>query len=353
MKFYESHFEDYCSSVEYHNLHEELLGDYKHFPKGLSNFGNIIIYGPSGVGKYSQMLYILKNYSPSLLKYENKLTAIIDKQSYIYKISDIHYEIDMSLLGCNSKLIWHEIFQQIVDIVSVKTDKHGIIVCKNFHSIHNELLDIFYSYMQQYSNNNRSTDFIKIKFILLTEHFSFIPNNIVNNCFVLSVKRPSPSLLANVGGKRSKNYFKEKLSLIKKAKPENIMNLKEIYSLPIITSVDDLPKDNFNVICDNIITGMIHHNRVYNNQNANIHESVDIIQFRDQIYDILIYNLDASECIWYIFTHFIMLGHFIEDKITDLMEKNYKFLKQYGNNYRAIFHIESILFNMISMIKSD
>jgi len=196
MKFYESHFEDYYSSVENFNLHEELINELKLFPNELSNFENLIIYGPSGVGKYSQMLFILKNYSPSLLKYENKLTAIIDKQKYIYKISDIHYEVDMSLLGCNSKLIWHELFQQIVDIVSIKPDKHGIIVCKNFHSIHNELLEIFYSYMQQHSNNNHSLDSIKIKFILITEHHSFIPNNIVNNCYTLSVKRPSGPLIS-------------------------------------------------------------------------------------------------------------------------------------------------------------
>ena len=63
-----------------------------------------------------------------------------EKYTYQYHISDIHYEIDISLLGCNSKLIWHEIVQQIVDIVSVKSDKIGIVVCKNFHLIHTELL---------------------------------------------------------------------------------------------------------------------------------------------------------------------------------------------------------------------
>jgi len=68
----------------------------------------------------------------------------------------------MSLLGCNSKLLWHEIYQQLVDIISAKTEKSGIIVCKEFHNIHSELLENFYSYMQ---NNNDSS--INIKFILL------------------------------------------------------------------------------------------------------------------------------------------------------------------------------------------
>ena len=38
---------------------------------GANVFNNTIIYGPTGVGKYSQMLYFLKKYSPSSLKYEN------------------------------------------------------------------------------------------------------------------------------------------------------------------------------------------------------------------------------------------------------------------------------------------
>ena len=33
------------------------------FPKNLTNFKNIIYYGPSGVGKYTQMLCSIKKYS--------------------------------------------------------------------------------------------------------------------------------------------------------------------------------------------------------------------------------------------------------------------------------------------------
>ena len=136
MKFYETHYEDYYHSVEKSNFHPELNAIYTRFPKSFSDLENLIFYGPSGSGKYSQMLYLLKRYSPSQLKYEKKITALTEKQNYTYKISDIHYEVDMSLLGCNSKILWHEIFTQVVDIVSIKTEKCRIIVCKNFHSIH-------------------------------------------------------------------------------------------------------------------------------------------------------------------------------------------------------------------------
>ena len=120
----------------------------------------------------------LKSYSPSNLKYDKRITISTEKQNYTYQISDIHYEIDMQLLGCHSKLLWHEIFYQIVDIITMKSDKIGFIVCSNFHHIHNELLEIFYSYMQQYSNINSH---IKIYFIIISENISFLPNNILNS----------------------------------------------------------------------------------------------------------------------------------------------------------------------------
>ena len=109
MKFYESHYDDYHRSVDENNYHKELIEEYNNSPDKLIDFNNTIIYGPTGVGKYSQMIYFIKRYSPSSLKYEKKITAIIDKQSYRYKISDIHYEVDMSLLGCYSRILWHEI----------------------------------------------------------------------------------------------------------------------------------------------------------------------------------------------------------------------------------------------------
>lgn len=354
MKYYESHYDEYYQSVEAFNLHSELVVQYDKFPKRIEDFGNMIIYGPSGVGKYSQMLYMLKNYSPTLLKYEKKITATIDKQTYIYKMSDIHYEIDMSLLGCNSKLLWHEIFQQIVDIVSIKPDKHGIIVCKNFHAIHNELLEIFYSYLQQYSGtSNHTLDPIKIKFIFITEHISFIPDNIVNNCYILSVKRPVKEELAmSIGIKKTERMSPcQLLSVLKSINSENIVNAKEIYSFSMVNSTSELPVDNFNIICDNIIQEMMLYKSHCSNDNDVIID-IDIGKFRDHIYDILIYNQDACDCVWYVFTYFVDEGIFDEKKIDTFMEKMYLFLKQYGNNYRAIFHIESVLFAMICAFRT-
>ena len=342
MKFHESHYEDYNNAVKENNFHPELLLQYESFPIELKDFHNLIIYGPVGVGKYSQMIHIIKRYSPSGLKYEKKITATIEKQSYTYKISDIHYEVDMALLGCNSKLLWFEIFQQIVDIVSIKSNKHGIIVCKNFHLIHNELLESFYSYIQQYSGvNNLIMDSIKIKFIFITEHISFISNQLMDNFYFLSVSRPSKEVYLS-GLKMERSDVSQTIQM------EDIVNAKEIYSFDNIKNIKDIPVDNFNIICDDIIEEMILCNNSTKNGNA-----IDMIKFRDKLYDILIYNLDASECIWYIFSYFTNHDYIQQENMKLLMEKIYLFLKQYGNNYRAIFHIECICITMITLFHKE
>ena len=54
MKYYESSFDDYIQSVEKHNIHPELYQTFAKFPDNIYHIENSIIYGPSGIGKYSQ-----------------------------------------------------------------------------------------------------------------------------------------------------------------------------------------------------------------------------------------------------------------------------------------------------------
>jgi hypothetical protein len=357
MKFYETHFEDYISSVEKYNLHPEIARHYNRFPKKIGDLENMIFYGPTGIGKYSQVLSLLKQYSPSELKYDKKITANTEKQQYNYRISDIHYEIDMSLLGCNSKLLWHEIFFQIVDIISVKPNKLGIIVCKNFHLIHTELLEIFYSYMQQY---NQANAMVKIKFIIITEHVSFIPIPILNSCQVINMGRPSKekyiqmALFSNHSIKKNEKQlsfvkkitdyktssidFNNLKSIMSNIDTDGILNIKEIRSFSLMDGPGEMPKDIFNIICNDIIKEISQKNKI------------SFTAFRDMLYDILTYNLDVSECLWCILKHFIESGLLTTKDISDILRKSYKFLKYYNNNYRPVYHLESIVFTIINKV---
>jgi hypothetical protein len=323
IKFYESHFEDYLTANQISDLHPKLDKVFEKFPNELSKLRNFILYGPCGVGKYTQMLKFIKQYSPSNLKYEKKLQIIFNKQQYNFKISDIHYEIDMSILGCNSKLLWHDIYQQIVDSISAKSDKTGIIVCKNFHEIHNELLENFYSYMQE---NNPS--FVDIKFILLTEQVSFIPDNIINCCEIISVARPTKISYIRC--------IKKPQSMCQDIKVENISNIKILHTN---NNIDNLSYP-YKIICDKIIKEIVSI------------ENIKFVKFRDLLYDIFIYNLDINDCIWYILTTLLELydeNKNLTNNISEILIKTYNFLQYYNNNYRPIYHLESYLLYLVKI----
>jgi hypothetical protein len=317
MKFYETHFEEYITENNRENLHPKLDKIYAKFPNTLKKLKNMIFYGPSGTGKYTQMLKSIKKYSPTELKYEKKISITYNKQQYFFKISDIHYEIDMSLLGCNSKLFWHEIYQQIIDIVSAKSDKSGIVVCKYFHEIHSELLENFYSYMQQ--NTSISVD---LKFIIITEELSFIPDNILNCCEVINICRPTKTAYT----KCIKNKLPSNLKL------ENITNIK------ILHLYDEDLMLQYKIICNKIIRNMININ------------DLQFLKFRDILYDIFIYNLDITDCIWYIIACLVEEKKIKDDHLSQILLKTYGFFQYYNNNYRPIYHLESYLFYLTKKI---
>ena len=194
MKIEDVHFDEYLKKSKENSLHNNFLKLYDKLPNNIEDFKNIILYGPSGVGKYTQMLEIIKRYSPSKLKYEKKLGIMYNKILYYIKMSDIHFEIDLSLLGCNSKILWNEIYNNILDILLTRQSKTCILVCKYFHEIHNELLDVFYSYMQNLSIEFLNLKDINIKYIFITENISFIPDKIIDSCIVLNIPRPNNNL---------------------------------------------------------------------------------------------------------------------------------------------------------------
>ena len=208
-------------------------------------------------------------------------------------MSDIHFEVDMSLLGCNSKILWNDIYNQINDVVSTRTNTYGIILCKYFHKIHSELLDIFYSYMQSQSLNK-----IKIIFIIITENISFIPDNIINNAQIISIPRPKIS-----------NYvkcFATKTAINDQLKSNTITNISNIKN--VITHISSLTNPH-ECICNAII------------ENIKNPDKIEFLTFRDILYDILIYELDINECIWYILTALIHSNLVSDNDMSDILLK--------------------------------
>ena len=412
MKYYETAFEEYIQASNQYNMHPELDHVLKGMPVSIDQFQNMILYGPSGSGKYTQALKLIEKYSPSRLKYDRKISVSNDKiekkkqivvetttrgsgsgsgsgsttisgtlpsssslgsmvsatnakkkttvhssitqsvpkkeismskkQEFTYRISDIHYEVDMSLLGCNSKTLWHDIFFQIVDIISVKQHKVGIIVCKNFDVIYNELLDIFYSYMKHPLDHTNT----HIYFILLTENISFIPNNILSSCCLIPVIRPMKDTYLSMLKNQRKEFFYQMnvsnpnklVALLKEIDETTIVNTKELFMLKKLDGIEDLPPDIDFTICDNLLSHIYHP------------DQIKLSEFRNMIYDLLVYNVNIPECMYYIIQQCVLQNYLDKEELLEILKFSYTFLKYYNNNYRSIYHLESMIFFIINKI---
>ena len=297
---------------------------------------NIIIYGPPACGKYSESLKIIEKYSLSKLKYEKKITININKSEHIIKISDIHYEINMENLTCNQKTLFNNIFTNIIDVIESSKERKGIILCKNFHFINNELLDVFYSYMQKNIFSN-----INIKFILLTECISFIPKNIQNICKILYFSKLSNSNYLKLANKENKKF----LTSMNKEEQDNILNnINNIYILKNTIIENNKFIIIKNDICDKLVDIII------NNK-------INYSSIRTILYDILIYNLNIFDCVEYIIQNIIknklIFNNFDKEFINNIFIKTCELFKHYNNNYRPIFHLESYILYLIKLYNEN
>jgi hypothetical protein len=282
--------------VDYLSYKEELRPDIQAltFPP-LDKFQPLILYGPSGVGKYTQMLHLVKSYSPSQLKHEKKLLINTTSPFYI-KISDIHYEVDMELLGCNSKLLWDDIYNHIVEIIQNKyTEKHGIIVCKNVHRINHELLEIFYSYMQG-----------SVKYIFLTESISFLPDTLLSKCKILSIPRPCMELHTALGITPSSNL-------------KSALQHVEI----------DTNKPLFQKIRTTLHT-------------------CTMTELREDLYSILIFDLGVEAFVYYLLT---TIPATVPQR-SAMVKECVLFLQYFNNNYRPIYHLEKWMYAILFILKN-
>jgi len=335
MNYFNPNFENYLNNSKILNSKIQ-----NKIPDNIRDLKNIIFYGPPSTNKYNNVLNIIKKYSPSGLKHQKKISIMFNKQPYYFKISDIHYEVDISLLGCNFKQLWHEIYMNILDIIysssvgegsntnnciesssnsiensqecdikinenkieksSLSKIKTGIILCKNFNEIQSELLENFYSYIQK----NKSHSNIDIKFIFICEHISFLPESILSCCDIIHY---------------SKFIFTKNKVDISLSKSKLFLQHYKIITNKIVGDLINIDKLNF-------------------------------LLFRDTIYDIFIYNLDINICILNILQMLLGYNKIRNSDFSVIMIKTYTFLHLYQNNYRPIFHVENYLYFLATKI---
>jgi len=360
MKFFDTHFPEYAKGVETYSLHPIIKKVFTTFPTDIQCLPSMIFYGPSGVGKYSHALYLISRYSHSRLKYEKRLAIAYNKETFFIKISDCHFEVDMSLLGCNSKHLWTEIYNQIQDIVSSRTVPTVFVMCKNFHRIHSELLETFYSYMSE-----------NLIFVILTEHISFLPDNILHRCKTIPFKRPtmimynkclfagSSTAPATTSSVVSTTTMKKAPKCHSAAPPtlsistapvsdiikETPVRLTSKFRLETITNIKALKSNTLDLtephenICNRIVEIIL-----------SPQAQLKYDELRERLYDLLTYDISVQECVWFILRRLILDGALLPEMMDDIMLKIYTFFQYFNNNYRPIYHLENFVLLLVCKI---
>ena len=149
-----------------------------------------------------------------------------------------------------------------------------------------------------------------------------MPINIINKCNIINVKRPSKTKYQ----KCLKNKIDKSLDI---NSVTNIKNLKS--SITKLNKIEDK-------ICNKIIDKITNYN------------TINFIEFREILYEILIYNLDVNKSILYIISHFINNKSLNDDNLEKIYLKLSQFLIYYNNNYRPIYHLESFFYYLCKVI---
>jgi len=299
--------------------------------KDLKDIQNIIFYGPPESLKYKSALKILQNYSVSNLRYEKKINLDLQKTELFFKISDIHYEINIELLYYNTKHLWNEIYNYISNIIQYSEKKIGIILLKNFEKANNDLIEIIYSYMQKTLDRN-----IIIKYFIITDCLSFIPKTILNICEIKYFTKLSNTNLLKLCNKNNRHFLSKNDHLLKNINNINILNCTMLNN----NNQNILIKHK--TLCDLIITKLLN-------------TKINIIEIRTLLYDILILNFNIYDCWFYIIQQLIETKNIVlnENISQELTFKTLSFFKEYNNNYRPIFHLESYILYLLKLINEN
>jgi hypothetical protein len=116
-----------------------------------------------------------------------------------------------------------------------------------------------------------------------------------------------------------------------------LLNLKENKLLNSLKDDQEIPDDIFDIICGQIKNKMDNFKRT------------TLSEFREQIYDILVYNLDFVEVLWEILSQYVQEDVIKSSDLEQIIEPIYGQIKQYNNNYRPIYHLENILLNIVKI----
>tara|TARA_Y100000389_G_C17435358_1_gene505165 strand:+ start:860 stop:1669 length:810 start_codon:yes stop_codon:yes gene_type:complete len=172
---------------------------------------NIIVYGNNVLKNYIFTLQALKPLSKSKLKYSRRIAINYSGEDILFNISDIHFEVDFTLLGVNQYNMFLTLFNHIKE--SMVVDKKVFyVVCLNYQDIKLELMNIFYSFMDEN----------KIRFLILTTEISFICDKIFQSSLIKKIKGE-----ASHTNESKKNHIQKVTKFIEQKEHNTLFQLRE------------------------------------------------------------------------------------------------------------------------------
>jgi hypothetical protein len=191
---------------------------------------------------------------------------------------------------------------------------------------------------------------VRLKYILISEHVSFIPDNIMHNCKIIHVPKPTAcnyNKCSQVSHQDSQSQ-QQKLSFTASITVSEKNIILQDTMLPFaLTKKYKREQEQERDVVNGCPHEMLCNTILDNLKNT---DNLKFLAFRDVLYDILIYNHDLGECMWYILNNLINCGLLQVNDLSDILIETYMSLQYFNNNYRPIYHLENYMYNIISII---
>jgi pantothenate kinase len=153
----------------------------------------------------------------------------------------------------------------------------------------------------------------------------------------VSTKKPSKIIntsSSSSSSSSSNDIIKETPSRLTSKFPlETITNIKELK-----TNMTELI-DPHEHICQCIVSVII---------SPEAHLKYD--ELRERLYDLLTYDINIQECVWFILRRLITTGILLPEMMDDIMTQIYTFFQYFNNNYRPIYHLENFVLLLVCKI---
>ena len=255
------------------------------------------------------------------IPHEHVIPVETSKIVYNMRISEIHYEVDVMVLGCNHRQLWDDIFVKIYDIVRAKPPgrRFGTVVVRGFQHVHPDLHDVFYGYMQRMRHDLT----VDISFYIQTSCVSFIHRSILDACEHVNVAKRYNDMV-EIGRTISAQSSPLRKSL-SSSKMKGLIDCgAEGPSEPLVSRVHEKA-------CDELIHYVLEDHRCTKNVMFNV---------RDKLYNIMFLYLDMHKSMWYVVCRLSEEIQADDETMFRMTDAYVRCFNGFNTNYRPIYHLE-------------